>query len=248
MNPLLALVASAAGYLFGSISSSRIIARRVNPQADISKIEYPVPGSDDLFVTDSVSATAARHHLGTRWGCLTAILDMVKVFVPVLACRLLWPGQPYLYFAAAFGLVGHDWPLFAGFKGGRGESPIIGGLLAIDPIGLVLTSAASAATGLVVGHILVFRWAWLLYLIPWFWVRTHSPYAVGYMVISNIIYWYTMSPELIQYAKMGPKGISPTQEEIADFFAMGKPLGRAMDRLSILALVARAAKKRGQNQ
>jgi len=238
MNPVLALAASAAGYLCGSISTSRIIARRVNPEADISKIEYPVPGSNDIFTTDSVSATAARHYLGARWGCLTAIFDMVKVFLPALACRLLWPGQPYQYLAAGFGLVGHDWPLYARFKGGRGESPIIGGLLALDPVGLLATTAASAVTGLVVGHILVFRWAWLLFMIPWFWVRTHSPWAIGYMVLCNVIYWWTMSPELIQYARMGPKGISPTQEEIADFFAMGKPLGRTMDRFSILALIA----------
>jgi glycerol-3-phosphate acyltransferase PlsY len=244
MNPLLALAASVAGYLSGSISSSRLIARRVNPKADISRIEYEVPGSTELFVTDSVSATAARHHLGTRWGCLTAVLDMMKVFVPALACRLLWPGQPYQYFAAALGLIGHDWPLFARFKGGRGESPIIGGLLALDPLGLVITSAGSAVTGLVIGHILVFRWAWLLFMIPWFWISTHSPYAVGYMVLANAIYWYTMSPELIQYARMGPKGISPTQEEIADFFAMGKPLGRTMDNYSILALIRRLRKKR----
>jgi glycerol-3-phosphate acyltransferase PlsY len=243
MNPLLVLAASVAGYLLGSISSSRLIARRVNPKADISRIEYEVPGSTELFVSDSVSATAARHHLGARWGCLTAILDMIKVFVPALAFRLLWPGQPYQYFAAAFGLIGHDWPLFARFKGGRGESPIIGGLLALDPLGLAITTAASAFTGLLIGHILVFRWAWLLFMSPWLWFRTHSPYAVGYMVLANAIYWCTMSPELIQYARMGPKGISPTQEEIADFLAMGKPLGRMMDRYSILALIGRLRKK-----
>jgi acyl phosphate:glycerol-3-phosphate acyltransferase len=236
---------AAVGYLFGSISVSRLIARRVNPKADISKIEYEIPGSTDLFVTDSVSATAARHHLGARWGCLTAILDMAKVLAPTLAVRLLWPEAPYYLATAAFGLVGHDWPLFARFKGGRGESPIIGGLLAIDPLGLLITTAASSVTGIVVGHILVFRWAWLLFLIPWFWFRLHSWPHVVYMVMCNIIYWYTMSPELIQYAKMGPKGISPTQEEIADFFAMGKPLGRLMDRYSILAFIGRLRKKTG---
>lgn len=243
MSILHILAAAAAGYLFGSISFSRLIARRVNPKADISKIEYEVPGSTELFVTDSVSATAARHHLGARWGCLTAILDMIKVFVPTLAVRLFWPEAPYYLATAAFGLVGHDWPLFAGFKGGRGESPIIGGLLAVDPVGLLITSAASSVLGLVVGHILVFRWAWLLLLIPWFWLRLHSWPHVAYMALCNLVYWYTMSPELIQYARMGPKGISPTQEEIADFFAMGKPLGRLMDRFSILALIARLKKR-----
>ncbi len=242
MSIVTALAAAAAGYLFGSLSFSRMIARRVNPRADISKIEYDVPGTADKFVTDSVSATAARHHLGARWGCLTAILDMAKVSAPTLAVRLIWPGAPYYLATAAFGLVGHDWPLYHGFKGGRGESPIIGGLLAIDPLGLAVTAAASSATGLVLGHILVFRWAWLLYLVPWFWLRLHSWPHVVYMLLCNLVYWYTLAPELIQYARMGAKGASPTQEEIADFFAMGKPLGRLMDRYSILALVGRLKK------
>jgi hypothetical protein len=68
------------------------------------------------------------------------------------------------------------------------------------------------------------------------------------MVFVNIIYWATMGPDLLQYARMGSKGVNPTQEEIAEFFAMGKPLGRLMDRFSLLALFARLKKKLRQGQ
>ncbi|MBN2537273.1 glycerol-3-phosphate acyltransferase [candidate division WOR-3 bacterium] len=245
MNILVTAGAAVAGYLLGSISWSRVIARWVAPGRSIERIEYPVPGTNEIFTSDSVSATAARVHLGTRFGCLTAVLDILKVFLPALAFRLLFPGWPYHVVCAAAGLVGHDWPLFFRFKGGRGESPIVGGLLAIAPLGLAATSAASVVLGLVIGHLLVFRWAWFLLMIPWLWVTTGSPVHVGYMVFANVIYWWTMSPELLQYARM--EG-NPTQEEIGDFFAMGAGLGRFMDRYSILGLVARARRRRSERQ
>jgi glycerol-3-phosphate acyltransferase PlsY len=243
MNWLVAAGAALSGYLLGSISWSRIIARKVAPGKSIERIEYPVPGTGEIFTTDSVSATAARVHLGTKFGCLTALLDMAKAFLPTLAFRLLFPEWPYYIVCAGFGLVGHDWPLFFRFRGGRGESPIIGGLLVIDPLGLVVTSAASTLIGLVVGHLLILRWTWLILLIPWLWVRTHSGIHVGYMVFVNAIYWWTMSPELLQYARM--EG-NPSQEEIGEFFAMGARLGRFMDKYSILGLVARRRRRKDQ--
>jgi glycerol-3-phosphate acyltransferase PlsY len=243
MNPPILAVAAIIGYLLGSISWIRIIARRVAPGKDVEKIEYPVPGTDEVFTSDSVSSTAARIHLGTRFGCLTALLDMAKVFVPTLLFRQLFPEWPYYLVCAAAGLVGHDWPLFFRFKGGRGESPILGGLFVIDPIGLIINLAASSILGIVIGHLLIFRWTWLLSMIPWLWFSTHSFPHVGYMVFANIIFWATISPELLQYARM--EG-SPTQEEIGEFYAMGAGLGRVMDRYSIIGVISRLRQKRSQ--
>jgi glycerol-3-phosphate acyltransferase PlsY len=244
MNWLAVAGAALVGYLLGSISWSRIIARRVAPGTSIDMIEYPVPGTDEVFTSDSVSATAARVHLGTGYGVLTGLLDIAKVFLPTLVFRLVFPEWPYYLFCAAAGLVGHDWPLFHRFKGGRGESAIVGGLLAIDPIGLVVAFGSSVVIGLMVGHLLILRWAWLLLMIPWLWFQTHSELHVAYMIFVNIVYWWTMSPELLQYARM--EG-DPTQEEIGEFLAMGEGLGRFMDNYSILGLIARHRRKRTAN-
>jgi len=233
MDWLTAVLAAVIGYLAGSISFARVITRQVNPQADISKVEELVPGSDVTFTTDSVSATAVRVHVGTRYGVLTALLDMAKVFIPVLALRLWQPEQPYFLIAAAAGLIGHDFPLYYKFKGGRGESPIIGGMLAIDPIGLILMNIAGAGLGLVIGHLLILRWGGLLLLIPWMWFTTQNPWALGYIVVANLIYWYSMYPELSQYARLLKTDIDPSQEEIARFMGMGLGLGRFMDRYSL---------------
>lgn len=174
MDLAIAVLAALIGYLFGSISFARVIARLVEPQADISLIEAPIPHSDEVFVSDAVSATAVRMHVGARYGCFTAILDMLKVTVPTLLFKLWQPDAPYFLVVAVFGLVGHDWPVFFRFKGGRGESPILGGLIVIDWVGAVVTNLAGWPIGILSGNLLVLRWAWLLLLIPWFWIRTHD--------------------------------------------------------------------------
>jgi len=247
MNIGIALLAAAAGYLFGSISWARIITRLVAPGTDISMIREPVPHTDEVFESDSVSATTVRIHVGTRYGCLTAILDMLKVALPTLAFKLWLPDTPYFLIVAAMGVVGHDWPLFFKFKGGRGESPILGGLIVIDFIGLVVTNVLGFALGVLAGNILVLRWAGLVLLIPWMWLRFHDWAYVAYMAFVNVIYWVAMTPDLKQYFQFKDAAIDPTQEELAGFLGMGARLGRLLDRYSLPALWSRLRRRDGND-
>lgn len=238
MDWVAALLAAIIGYLFGSLSFARLIVRMRGADVDIERIEVPLAGGE-VFVSDSVSASAVRMTLGRRFGCLTALLDMAKVAIPVLALRLWAPDQPYYLIAAAAGLVGHDRPLFYGFKGGRGESPIYGSLLVINPVAVVGTTLLGALIGFVVGNILVLRWAGMILLIPWLWVATGDPWTVGYMVFADAVYLFAMRPELGQYGAMRTHGTDPTNEEIALEFGMGQALGRALDRYGLLPALAR---------
>lgn len=239
MELWMALLAAALGYLLGSISSARLIARRVAPDADIEKIETLIPGTQVVFVSDSVSATAVRMKVGTRYGCLTAILDMLKVAIPVLVLKLWQPEIPYFLFSAAGGLLGHDFPLYHRFKGGRGESPIYGALLVIDPLGVVATTAIGFVIGALSGNLLVLRWAGLVLFMPWLWFRTQDPYHLAYIILANLVYWITMLPELKQYFVLRNTGQEPSQEEIAAEFGMGARLGRFLDRYSLPGLLSK---------
>jgi glycerol-3-phosphate acyltransferase PlsY len=175
MELWIALLAGLIGYLCGSFSAARLVARYAAPGKELSLIRYPIPNTDIVFESDSVSASMVRIQVGTRYGCLTAILDILKVFLPVLAFRLWQPDAPYFLVVAALGLVGHNWPLYHRFMGGRGESTILGGMLAIDPVGLVVTNLAGILFGWLTGELLVLRWSFLLLLIPWLWLRTGDP-------------------------------------------------------------------------
>lgn len=238
MEPVIALAALAVGYLCGSISFARVVARLVDRDVDVTFLETEV-GDGYVVTSNAVSGTVVRMKLGKRWGGIVALLDMAKVFVPVLAFRLLYPDEPYLYLAAAAGVVGHNWPLYHRFQGGRGESAIMGGLLAIDPLGFLLMLTIGMVIGFLAGNILVFEWTGFILMIPWLWVTTGDPVAVAYMVLVLVLWAIAMIPEFRQFAPLMTAAGGPTNEEMAREYGMGAKLGRAMDLYSIPALLRR---------
>jgi glycerol-3-phosphate acyltransferase PlsY len=241
MEPGIALLATLVGYLSGSVSFARLVARRVAPEKELTLIRQPIDKTDIIFESDSVSATMVRMEIGTRYGCLTAVLDILKVALPTLLFRMWQPATPYFLIVAAAGLVGHDWPLYHRFKGGRGESSIVGGMLVIDPLGLAVTNLIGILTGWLVGDVLALRWSFLVLLIPWFWLRGDGAAYVVYAIMINLIYWLKMMPELTQFVRILREGGLSTQEEVAGDMAMGRRLGRFLDKYGAPSLLRRAA-------
>ncbi len=117
----------------------------------LSNIVHTLEDSKKTFDSSAISATSVRHQLGTRYGCLTAILDILKGLLPTLAFRLWQPDAPYYLITAAMTTLGHNYPLYHGFKGGRGLSTIMGGLFVLDWAGVLLTNIAGTLLGMIAG-------------------------------------------------------------------------------------------------
>jgi glycerol-3-phosphate acyltransferase PlsY len=120
------LAALAFGYLFGSIPFGLILTRMAG-LGDVRKI-----GSGNIGATN-VLRTGRK---GLAAG--TLLLDALKGTVPVL---LAWTYGPNIAVLAALGaFLGHLFPVWLGFKGGKGVATLIGVL-----IGLKLTAALAFA-------------------------------------------------------------------------------------------------------
>ena len=107
------------GYLAGSIPFGLLIAK-VMTGADVRKA-----GSGNI------GATNVLRVVGSGAGALTLALDALKGWAPVALSQLL--GSPELL-VAAVGLaafLGHLYPLFLGFRGGKGVATALGVLLAL---------------------------------------------------------------------------------------------------------------------
>ena len=144
MDIKIVLLASAVGYFIGAVSSARIITGLFGRgQKALEKTELSLDGSDKKMVLKTVSASSVSVQIGARYGFMTYVLDVIKVFVPVMAFKQIYPDQPYFLFTAMAALVGHIWPVYYRFKGGRGISAIYGTLFAIDWIGVFATSILS---------------------------------------------------------------------------------------------------------
>ncbi len=206
MDMRIALLAAAVGYLLGSISFARLVTKLFAPEQDISRIEIEVPDSQAKFESHAISATSVRLHLGPKYGCLTSVLDILKATAPALAFKLWQPDAPYYLFAAGMAAVGHNWPIYYRFRGGRGMSPILGGMLVVDWLGVVITNLLGLLSDLVIQSTLVSSGVWLLLMIPWIWFRFHNWPELAYALAMSILFWASMIPEWRELLRLRREG------------------------------------------
>jgi len=235
MDPLLTLSAAVVGYLCGSISFARLVSKIVAPRKDITRTEIDVKGSEEKLIMSTVSATTVSMHIGPKFGFLTVVMDMLKIAVPTLVFKRLYPGTPYFLIAAATGMIGHIWPLYHGFKGGRGLSAVYGGMFAIDWIGVFATSLGGMVFGLlVVRDFLVAYMAGMWFLVPWLWFRTHDVGHLIYAIAVNIILVLAMIPEMKQYVKFRREGKGEDLSEVMQLTGMGRGIYKMAKRFGLL--------------
>jgi glycerol-3-phosphate acyltransferase PlsY len=112
------LFALALGYLLGSIPFGLVLTRLAG-KGDVRKIGSGNIGATNVLRTGSKLLAA-----------LTLILDCLKATAAILLSQLLF-GQETGAVAAAGAMVGHLYPVWLGFRGGKGAATLLGVLIAI---------------------------------------------------------------------------------------------------------------------
>lgn len=168
MNAFYPLVATVAAYLLGSLSFA-VIVSRVMGLSDPRTYGSKNPGATNVLRSGSKPAAIA-----------TLALDAVKGWLPV--ALVLWYGKPYgleegtaaLVGVAAF--LGHLWPVFFRFVGGKGVATALGVLLGFSPwLGL-----ATVATWLIIA--VFFRYSSLASLVA-------AAFALVYYLMASGVLW-----------------------------------------------------------
>ena len=104
----------------------------------------------------NVGATNVTRAIGPWHGKLCFLLDLLKGAIPVLATQLLLPGLPLMAIAAgAVAILGHMFPVYLKFKGGKGVSTGAGAALALAPLPLLCALALWAALFLITRYVSV---------------------------------------------------------------------------------------------
>jgi glycerol-3-phosphate acyltransferase PlsY len=117
------LAGGAIGYLLGSFPSG-LVAGRLVRGVDIRRYGSGKTGFTNVLRT-----------AGLRAGAFVLVADVVKGVVPVVIASRVLSDEPYVMTVAGLAAVaGHDWPVYAGFRGGRGVATSFGGLLAMNPL------------------------------------------------------------------------------------------------------------------
>ena len=132
------------GYLFGSIPFGLVLTRLAG-KGDVRDV-----GSGNIGATNVLRAG------GKGLAAATLALDALKATAAILIAGRLWPGSES--FAAAGAMIGHLYPLWLKFKGGKGVAtflgilipllPIAAGVYALVWVGLLLTVRTSSVAGI----------------------------------------------------------------------------------------------------
>jgi glycerol-3-phosphate acyltransferase PlsY len=234
MEPVVVFLAVIVGYFFGAISFARLIPRLIDSKADLSDVHMAVAGTTEQMPMYAMGANTASMKYGSRVGCTIGLLDMLKVFTPVLVFRLIYPGQSYQIVAALSGFVGHCWPIYYKFKGGRGISAFYGGMFAMDPIGAVVIPSLGMFIGMVfMKDMLIAYMAGILMAIPWFLFIYRGAGYVWYAIIINVLFILAMIPELRDIIRLRKKYGKGDMRSSMDQFPMGKAMLKLMDKFGL---------------
>jgi glycerol-3-phosphate acyltransferase PlsY len=188
------LAGAALGYAVGSISFSRIIGERAAPGQDLGVTRIDVPEMGTTLEFRGFTPTSVKEHAGTRAMAISMVLEIAKATAPTLVARRALPGTPAAPAAALGALVGHILPVWSGFRGGYGMTPMIGGLLVLDPVGLAVTTGTlSGVIGLT--HRAQLMLVWPVTVPVWGALRGRRD-LVAYGLAANVAYWGRLVPEL----------------------------------------------------
>ncbi len=81
----------------------------------------------------SVGATNVLRNLGVRAGVAVFVVDLAKGAAAAAVGQAVLGTQEAAVVAALSAVVGHNWPVYLRFQGGRGVTPFFGGLVVVSP-------------------------------------------------------------------------------------------------------------------
>ena len=122
------------GYLLGSVPMSYVVGRLVKG-VDLRKVGSGNVGASNVWV-----------HVGKFWIFPIGIFDLfVKGITPAIVARSLDLDLSVQVIASLLAIVGHNWPLWLKFQGGRGVAPTAGVLLMLGRLELAVAIVLTAA-------------------------------------------------------------------------------------------------------
>jgi acyl phosphate:glycerol-3-phosphate acyltransferase len=149
------------GYVLGSVPTGYLVGRALG--VDVREV-----GSGNIGTANVLRAA------GKRAAILTLAGDMVKGLIPVVVARLATENSWLIAAVALAAVVGHCWPVFLRFKGGKAVATGAGTTIGLAPlVGLGL-----------------FAFWWAVVLLS----RYTSLGAISVMVVSPVVFWLTGQP------------------------------------------------------
>ena len=170
-----------AAYLLGSISTAIIVCKAMS---------LPDPREDGSGNPGATNVLRIGGEKGKKAAAITLVLDMLKGLLPVLAAHWLELSALMIVLVGFAAFVGHLYPVFFQFKGGKGVATMLGVMFGLSlPIGLAVAGTwlfvakvlKVSSLSALIATILAPIYIWFLTgLVEWTWVTG---------VMTLILFW-----------------------------------------------------------
>lgn len=128
------------GYLLGTLSPSALLSK-------VKKQDFRNEGTGNLGASNTLIL------LGKGYGALVMLFDIVKAYVAVKIAQLLCPTVAAAgVLAGLFAVVGHVYPFYLKFKGGKGLASFGGMILGMDPLMFLVLLLLTLVLIIIINH------------------------------------------------------------------------------------------------
>lgn len=132
MKMLSTIILAVVAYFLGSISFSYLLTKKVTGQ-DIRNMDLKNAGALNVIL-----------NVNKRIGAVVGLLDIMKTLLIVLIGEAVGLNPVQVIVAASFGVIGHCFPVYHKFYGGKGAASAIGILIYYIPLELIISAAPAA--------------------------------------------------------------------------------------------------------
>jgi glycerol-3-phosphate acyltransferase PlsY len=153
------LIVIALGYLLGNFQTSYILGKLIR------KVDIRTLGRGNAGASNAVES------LGWKFGIVVAFSDAFKGLLAILLVRYFFDasldlqGAPLLYLAGYSAVLGHIYPFFMNFKGGKGTATLVGMMVGLNPWFGVIGIAVIVAITFITDYVAVGTVGLLLWMI-----------------------------------------------------------------------------------
>lgn len=166
-----------ASYVLGSFPTGNVLARL------LKGVDLRTYGSR------TVGTSNAGQLLGKKAVVIVGVLDALKGAVPVWTAQALGLGPGSQIACGAAAVVGHNWSIFLGFRGGRGVATMLGAVFAASPIQILPYTVVSVVGWLVFKNVPLFMGVATFLLPVWaFMLREDPAYVLGMLSMAIIVF------------------------------------------------------------
>ena len=140
------IVCLLVGYLCGCVLTAEVVARRAAGRS-IFELGDGNPGMANV-----------GHELGKRAAIICLVGDILKTLIPVIVLSILFPNPGFKIVTAWTGVgstLGHLFPFWHGFKGGKGVTTIATTIILMNPLWGILAGVVGVTTIILSGYLSV---------------------------------------------------------------------------------------------